>query len=106
MRLDTVVNMLTMQALKNKKITVLGGSQYRPNVHIDDLIDSYIFFINNPSILGIYNVGNDNRTVIEIANAIKEKIDCSIEIKPSNDPRSYRLSSQKIIKSGFNFKKY
>ena len=69
------------------------------------MIDSYIFFINNPSILGIYNVGNDTRTVLDIANAIKEKIDCSIEIKPSNDPRSYRLSSQKIINKGFNFKK-
>ena len=105
MRLDTVVNMLTMQALKMKNITVLGGSQYRPNVHIDDLVDSYIFFMNNPSKLGIYNVGNDTRTVIEIANAIKDKINCSIEIKPSNDPRSYRLSSQKIINAGFEFKK-
>ena len=105
MRLDTVVNMLTIQAIKNKLITVLGGDQYRPNVHIDDLIESYFFFLERPEIKGIYNVGNDTRTVIEIANTIKSKIDCSIEIKESNDPRSYRLSSQKIIDIGFSFKK-
>ncbi len=105
MRLDTVVNMLTIQAIKKKIITVLGGNQFRPNVHIDDLINSYLFFLDNPEIEGIFNVGNDTRTVFEIANAIKSKIDCEIEVKPSNDPRSYRLCSDKIINQGFSFKK-
>jgi len=105
MRLDTVVNMLTVQAIKSNLITVLGGSQYRPNVHIEDLIDSYLFFISNPNITGIFNVGNDTRTVLEIANAIKSKINCKVDIKPSNDPRSYRLSSKKIIEKGFVFKR-
>ena len=44
MRLDVTVNMLTFHALKNKKIIVFGGKQKRPNIHIDDLIDAYMFF--------------------------------------------------------------
>ncbi len=105
MRLDTVVNMLTVQAISRKVITVLGGAQYRPNVHIDDLINSYLFFLNNLSLKGIYNVGNDTRKVLDIANAIREKLDCKVEIKESNDPRSYRLNTQKIIKEGFCYQK-
>ena len=105
MRLDTVVNMLTMQAVKNKKITVLGGDQYRPNVHIDDLINAYLFFIDNSSINGTFNVGNDIKKVREIASSIQEYVPCEIVYKDSNDPRSYRLSSKKIESVGFKFEK-
>ena len=48
MRLDVAVNLLTMQALTKKEIIVLGGEQTRPNIHIDDIIELYIFFIKNP----------------------------------------------------------
>ena len=58
MRLDVAVNMLTVQALQNKKITVLGGEQIRPNIHIDDLAALYKFFVEaEESKNGIYNAG-------------------------------------------------
>jgi nucleoside-diphosphate-sugar epimerase len=105
MRLDTVVNMLTMQAVKNKRISVLGGSQYRPNVHIDDLVNAYLFFTERPDISGIFNVGNDVRTVAEIASAIHQQFNCDIEYLESNDPRSYRLDTSKLMEMGFRYNK-
>ena len=104
MRLDTVVNMLSMQALCKKEITVLGGSQYRPNVHIKDLTEAYLFFIDNLHLCGIYNVGNDTRSVSKIAQAVRSHIPCDIVVKSSNDPRSYRLSTNKLIHAGFTYK--
>ncbi|WP_417815454.1 NAD-dependent epimerase/dehydratase family protein [Thalassospira alkalitolerans] len=104
MRLDVVVNLLTMQALTKGHITVLGGEQLRPNIHIQDITDLYCFFLDNPKITGVYNAGNENLSVLEIANLIGEYIACDIEIKPSNDPRSYRLNSDKVKSVGFNFK--
>ena len=57
MRLDVSVNMLTMQALNKGLITVLGGDQTRPNIHIEDITDIYLFFLDNPSHVGIFNAG-------------------------------------------------
>ena len=57
MRLDVAVNLLTMQALTKGKITVLGGDQTRPNIHIDDITNVYIHFLKNPEVTGIYNAG-------------------------------------------------
>ena len=54
MRLDVAVNALTFSALKNKKIKVFGGSQIRPNVHIDDMVGSYIFFINSKKTMQVF----------------------------------------------------
>ena len=107
MRLDVAVNMLTMQALKNGTITVLGGSQTRPNIHIDDIADLYIHLLNNRNVIktGTYNAGFENITILDIANMIKEKLECEIVIKDSNDPRSYRQDSGKIISTGFKPKK-
>jgi len=107
MRLDVAVNLLTFQALKNKKITVLGGNQIRPNIHIDDMIDVYLHLIYQGNLIesGCYNAGFENVSIIEIAEMIQKKIDCEIEIKPSNDPRSYRQDSTKLLKTGFKPKK-
>ncbi len=102
MRFDVVVNMLTIQALKNRKISVLGGDQYRPNIHIMDLVNVYTFLLDKPELVGIYNAGFENIKVIELAQKIASKIDCEIEIKPSNDKRSYRVSSQKLLECGFS----
>ena len=102
MRLDVSVNLLTFQALRNKKITVFGGSQTRPNIHIKDLADIYMHFLSNPSLEdGFYNAGFENISILDIAKLIQSKIDCDIEIKKSNDPRSYRLDSSKLINTGF-----
>jgi len=104
-RLDVAVNMLTMQALENGKITVFGGDQARPNIHIDDITDLYIFLLANPQVTGIYNAGFENITISEIADIIKEKIPTDVVITPSNDPRSYRVNSDKLLATGFKPKK-
>ena len=81
MRLDVSVNMLTMQALKNKKITVFGGSQIRPNIHIDDITDVYIHFIKNPNIEGIFNAGFENLSILEIADQISNRLQSELVIQ-------------------------
>ena len=74
MKLDVAVNMLTVQALQNKKITVLGGEQIEPNIHIDDLAALYKFFVEaEESKNGIYNAGFENLKIIEIAEMIAGK---------------------------------
>lgn len=105
MRLDVAVNMLTMQALKNGKITVFGGEQSRPNIHIDDITDLYLYLLENPKITGVFNAGFENITVAEIAEIIKEKIDAEVVTTASNDPRSYRVNSNKLLATGFQPKK-
>jgi nucleoside-diphosphate-sugar epimerase len=104
MRLDISVNLLTMQALKYGEITVFGGSQTRPNINIKDMINVYLHFINNSNIEnGYYNAGLENMTILKIAEIIKEKTGATIKIEPSNDPRSYRQNSDKLISTGFKF---
>ncbi|MEP7702965.1 SDR family oxidoreductase [Paraglaciecola sp. 25GB23A] len=105
MRLDVSVNMLTMQALKNGIITVFGGDQTRPNIHIDDITDLYVFFLENPQITGVYNAGFENISILDIANMVVEKVGAKIEVTPSNDPRSYRINSEKLLATGFKPKK-
>lgn len=101
MRLDVAVNLLTMQALNKNEITVLGGEQTRPNIHIDDITDIYLFLIDNPQIAGIYNAGFENISIMDIASSIKSKLNVPITIKESNDPRSYRVDSSKLLNAGF-----
>lgn len=102
MRLDVSVNLLTMQALENKKITVFGGKQVRPNIHMDDITDLYIFMLDNPEkTQGIFNAGFENISILDIANMVKEKVDCEIVVTPSNDPRCYRVNSDKLSATGF-----
>tara|TARA_B100000767_G_C19770779_1_gene539863 strand:+ start:703 stop:1641 length:939 start_codon:yes stop_codon:yes gene_type:complete len=105
LRLDVAVNMLTYQALKNKKITVLGGNQIRPNLHIQDMVQIYHHFLIKKSLpAGCYNAGFENISIIDLAKKIQKKINCKIIIKKSNDPRSYRLNSDKLLKTGYKQK--
>ena len=102
MRLDVSVNLLTFQALKNKKINVFGGNQTRPNIHIKDMINVYKHFIKNPNIdNGNYNSGFENISILDIAKIIQKKTNAEINILESNDPRSYRQDSTKLLKTGF-----
>jgi len=102
MRLDLSVNMLTAQAIKNKRITVFGGTQVRPNIHIRDMVRVYQHFIANRDIpSGCYNAGFENISILDIAQLVKEKIPSEIIITESNDPRSYRLCSEKLEQTGF-----
>ncbi len=100
MRLDVVVNMLTMQALTKGAVTVLGGDQTRPNIHIDDLVDVYLFAFDR-RLAGTYNAGFENLSVLDIAKAITCEVPATIEVRPSNDPRSYAICSDKLVASGF-----
>jgi nucleoside-diphosphate-sugar epimerase len=102
MRLDLSVNMLTMQALANGKITVFGGDQTRPNIHLQDMIRVYLHLLaKGTSMTGVYNAGFENISILQIAQTITQSIPAEIIVTPSNDPRSYRLSSQKLLSSGF-----
>jgi nucleoside-diphosphate-sugar epimerase len=105
MRLDVSVNMLTMQALTASKITVFGGAQVRPNIHIDDVTDLYLFMLDHPEHRGIYNAGFENLSIMDIARQVTEQIPAEIVTTPSNDPRSYRVNSEKLLKAGFSPKK-
>lgn len=102
MRLDLSVNMLDMQALANGKITVFGGDQTRPNIHLKDMIRVYLHFLAKGSEMpGIYNAGFENISILEIAERVKRHVPAEILVTPSNDPRSYRLSSAKLLSTGF-----
>jgi len=101
MRLDLTVNLLTMQAITKKQITVLGGKQKRPNIHIQDLTDVFIYFLESKIKNGIYNVGFENLSILKIAKIIKNKIPSKIRIKKSNDIRSYNIDSSKLIMTGY-----
>lgn len=102
MRLDLSVNMLTMQALSNGKITVFGGSQIRPNIHIRDMVELYLHFLNSSELEGgIFNAGFENLSIMSIAEKIAEHVPAEIIRTNSDDPRSYRVNSDKLINSGF-----
>jgi len=105
MRLDVSVNMLTIQALTNKRITVFGGEQTRPNVHIDDITDLYLFLLGHPEHQGVFNAGFENISILEIAQMVAEQAPAEIVVTPSNDPRSYRINSDRLLATGFRPKK-
>ena len=105
MCLDVAVNLLTMQALDKGQITVLGGNQVRPNIHIDDITDLYLFMLANPEHTGVFNAGFENISIMDIATEVSEIVGAEVEVKPSNDPRSYRVNSDKLLNIGFKPKK-
>ena len=103
MRLDVTVNMFAFQALKFKSMSVFGGNQIRPNIHIQDLINIYNHFISNPDLpSGFYNAGFENLKIIEIAQMVSKIIPSKIVVTENNsDPRSYRQNSNKLLSTGF-----
>ena len=102
-RFDLSVNLLTNQAIKTGRITVFGGDQMRPNLHIDDMVDAYLLMLVAPhdKVQGeIFNIGFENRSIRDIANTVNRIVgDNHLEVvtTPSDDPRSYRLNSDKIM---------
>jgi nucleoside-diphosphate-sugar epimerase len=107
LRLDLTVNILTMAAVVRGRITVFGGAQKRPNIHIDDVCDLYEMLLDTPAdrIAGqTYNAGYQNHTVAEIAEIVREVVArevpgrerVEVVTTPSNDLRSYHISSEKI----------
>lgn len=101
LRLDLSVNILTNLAVNKGKITVFGGNQTRPNIHIDDITDLYVAMLDykiNQIAGKIFNAGRDNRSIMDIAKAVKQIVgkQVEIEVTPTDDLRSYTVSSKKI----------
>jgi len=102
-RLDVVVNILTNLAYHKRKISVYGGEQLRPNIHIADMVESYIVTLNAPSevVAGqVYNAGYENQPVRELAESVRSVVgeDVQLVTTPTDDNRSYHISSEKIRK--------
>lgn len=107
LRLDLTVNILTSHAINNKRITVFGGEQLRPNLHVEDMTDLYLQLLEAPdeAISGkVWNAGYHNLKVREIAEMVQSEVGQGVDIvvTPSDDHRSYHVSSDKI-KREFGF---
>lgn len=104
MRFDLVVNILTINALVRQAITVFGGSQLRPNINIDDMVEAYRVLLEAPGekIHGqTFNIGYENYSVSRLAEIIKNAVGdpkVTITASPSNDLRSYHVNSDRILK--------
>ncbi len=109
LRLDLSVNILTNHAVTNNKITVFGGSQLRPNLHVQDYCDAVQLLMEAPAEKiadQIFNVGFQNMSIMDIAKLVKkvveqefpEKQGIEIVTTPSDDIRSYHINSDKIKK--------
>jgi nucleoside-diphosphate-sugar epimerase len=102
-RLDVVVNILTNLAFNKREISIFGGKQLRPNIHIDDMVRSYILMLEakKNDISGeVFNVGYDNLSIENIATKVKNIVgeDVMLKTTPTDDNRSYHISSNKIKK--------
>ena len=100
-RLDVVVNILTNLAYHKREISVFGGSQLRPNIHISDMVEAYrvILEADDQSINGeVFNAGYENHPVQEIAETVRDVVgeDVQLITTPTDDNRSYHISSDKI----------
>jgi nucleoside-diphosphate-sugar epimerase len=107
MRFDLTVNILTNLAVNRGVITVFGGAQKRPNIHIDDITDLYTLMLEYPDdtvAFKTFNVGYENDTVARLAEIVKKVVErefpenppIRIETTPTNDNRSYHVGSRKI----------
>ena len=107
-RLDVVVNILTNLAYHKREISVFGGNQLRPNIHIKDMAEAYIMLLESSKkkVAGkVFNAGYENKTVLELAKTARNVIgdDVKLITSESDDNRSYHISSQKIKEElGFN----
>lgn len=101
-RLDVIVNILANHAVNTGKIKVFGGEQLRPNIHIQDMVDLYLLLLQLPAaqIAGkIFNAGFENHRVAELAQMVQNIVGAdrvTIETVPTDDNRSYHVSSAKI----------
>jgi nucleoside-diphosphate-sugar epimerase len=110
LRLDLSVNILTNFAVNKGFITVFGGNQLRPNLHMEDMTDVYLLLLEaaDEAVDGeIFNAGYENHSIMDIAKMVRNVIGFNVDIKvePTNDNRSYRVNSDKIKrKLGFTTK--
>jgi nucleoside-diphosphate-sugar epimerase len=106
MRFDLVMNRFVAQAIQDRKITVFGGEQYRPLLHIDDAVQAYIRATKS-NVTGVFNIGGENRRIIDVAEEIKQSTGCQVDVlKDVRDPRNYIVSSNKAKQVlGISFRK-
>jgi len=105
MRFDLAINLFISQAMNKEKITVFGGDQWRPFLHVDDAAEAFSFAVEN-KMEGIYNVIWKNITINQMAKDVKKIIPTKIEIsKDIVDKRDYRVTGAKLEKFGFKAKK-
>jgi nucleoside-diphosphate-sugar epimerase len=102
-RLDVVVNILSNLAFHKRKITVFGGKQLRPNIHIADMVEAYVLLLDAPKELiagEIFNAGYENQSVEELAHSVRDVMGDDVELvtSPTDDNRSYHISSAKIAR--------
>lgn len=106
-RMDLSVNILTNHAVNRGKITVFGGEQLRPNLHIQDMCDLYALLLKLPDekISGqTFNAGYQNLSIMDIAKMVREVVkqefpekgEIDIVTTPTDDIRSYHINSDKI----------
>jgi|TARA_Y100001949_G_scaffold150797_1_gene136213 nucleoside-diphosphate-sugar epimerase len=100
-RLDVVVNILTNLAYHKREISIFGGDQLRPNIHIADMVEAYMVLLRAPKekIAGqIFNAGYENQSVKDIAEIVKNTVGSDVKLitTPTDDNRSYHISSNKI----------
>jgi len=103
LRLDLSVNILTNFAVNKSEIQVFGGDQARPNIHIEDMTDLYVACLDYDHAKihkKIFNAGYENHSINQLAEMVREEVGPQVVIKkvPTNDHRSYRVSSEKIAK--------
>jgi len=105
MRLDVIVNMLTMQALTKGEITAHcgehGAGLMRPHTHIEDVTDLYCWLLDHPEATGIYNAGFENLSVMELASKITSVVPAKVNVTQVVDKRSYCVDSGKLLRAGF-----
>jgi nucleoside-diphosphate-sugar epimerase len=108
-RLDLIVNILTAHAVSNGRITVFGGDQVRPNLHVQDIVDFYQLMLEAPAEIidqQIYNVGFENHSVSDLAELVRRVVleempaleEIEIVTTPSDDNRSYQINADKIVR--------
>ena len=100
-RLDVIVNILTNHAVNKGRVCVFGGSQKRPNIHIDDMANLYIYLLDQEDVKidgGVFNAGYENHTLMELAEIVRKVVggDLPIDVEPTDDLRSYHVSSEKM----------
>jgi len=100
MRMDLTVNMLTGQALSDGVMTLHGGQQWRPSIHVQDLTNLYVNLSvgHLDKLVGIFNAGFENHTLLDIAQKVKAKVGGTIDITEERDRRSYQVNSDKLLK--------
>jgi nucleoside-diphosphate-sugar epimerase len=106
MRFDLVINRFIAQAIFDKTITIFGGQQYRPFIHIQDVADAVKLCVES-KLVGLFNLGGENFTINDVANSISSTLSCNVvRYSELQDRRNYKVSSKKFFKAtGFQLQK-